>query len=326
VCLDANTPNFSTFDIDNAVSSIKVYGGVVAILYNDANYGGSGYIYDTNTSPVASNDTASSLKILNSNDPFVCVYANSHNDPGVYLDANIADFSTLGINDALSSIKVYGGAVAVLYNNANYGGSSYIYDTDTSPVTSNDTASSLKILNSNDPFVCVYADSYNDLGVCLNANTSDLSTLGINDAVSSIKVYGGAVAVLYNNANYSGDSYAYEENISPVISNDTASSLEFFDSRSPVTCVYKDSYNSFSQCRVLYQQKRIALGAEVSAASATYAFGDTGKSYGSVGVSQGGGASFGAKWGDGDQYGFSGSMLCCSISSLYNGFGCDHCL
>jgi uncharacterized Zn-finger protein len=146
-----NISDLSTLDINNVVSSIKVYGGTVAVLYDNANYGGNSYVYDTDTLPVISNDTASSIKIFDGNKPLACVHANGHNDPGMCLDANTPNFSTFGIDNAVSSIKVYGGVVAILYNDANYGGSGYIYDTNTSPVASNDTASSLKILNGNEP-------------------------------------------------------------------------------------------------------------------------------------------------------------------------------
>ncbi|MCP4135818.1 MAG: hypothetical protein GY754_32925 [bacterium] len=79
--------------------------------------------------------------------------------------------------------------------------------------------------------------------------TTNLSSLPWNDAVSSIKVKAGYKVTLYEHGNYGGHSWSYYCDNGLVPWNDSASSMKIEKHAAPVACIFKDSgYKEIPVC------------------------------------------------------------------------------
>ncbi|XP_072047002.1 epidermal differentiation-specific protein-like [Amphiura filiformis] len=151
---------------------------------------------------------------------------------------DISDLNSVGFNDRISSIKVFG-SVWVGYADTKYGGRQYIleegdYKNSSSWNGSNDQLSSLKRLNTDNlgetGSIELYEhDNYGGKCETYEYEINNLKYYNFNDDVSSIKVKKGTW-IIFDDADFKGRQYIVTEGSYPDAkswkgSNDTISSL-----------------------------------------------------------------------------------------------------
>jgi len=148
---------------NDRASSIKVSLGYTAIVYEDINYQGKSYIFTGDFSDftkIGWNDKISSIRITTEKPPpGVYLYDDKGYAGGeILLTSDAPDLrnvkgwkneSDTNWNDRVSSIKISPGCTAVIYDDVNYKGGSYVITSDISDLTTigwNDRFSSIKIV------------------------------------------------------------------------------------------------------------------------------------------------------------------------------------
>jgi hypothetical protein len=231
ICADQGS-----FSISFGVSGIKVASNTVATLYSQTNYSGQSLELSSNTDCLTGdynfNDIAKSVKLRPSTG---CVW--------MYTDCNYSgteveycsNNSNVGstYNDKYSSALIGAYTSVKMFQDSNYGGSSYTISSDNSCFTGigfNDKLTSLTISVTSPKQGCVWL--YTDVNYGGNraefcSDISNMSTYGYNDAISSIKAGPNTYVVLYENSDYQGSSYQAFESMSLLSMdfNDKASSL-----------------------------------------------------------------------------------------------------
>ncbi|XP_072048008.1 beta-crystallin B3-like [Amphiura filiformis] len=127
------------------------------------------------------------------------------------LTADTSNLTSVGLNDKVSSIKVYG-SVWAGYEHADYKGRQYILEEGNYPnwgcwQGSNDQLSSLKKLKMNPPNITLYQHTnYGGTALSLQCPANDLRSHQFNDQASSIKVLNG-IWILYEHIDFTGRQY-----------------------------------------------------------------------------------------------------------------------
>ena len=144
--------NFLRIKFNDQVSSLKISGPVRVELYEHIHYKGFQKIYTKSTPWVGKkyNDKFSSIRIIGKNVPQVQIF--QHKDykgwcQSYMIGEKEKDFVSIGRNDAVSSIKVWGACYAELYQHVNYKGKKTTYKSSKNWVGKNlnDTFSSIKV-------------------------------------------------------------------------------------------------------------------------------------------------------------------------------------
>lgn len=175
--------------------------------------------------------------------PYLRMYEHTNYAGGYYFayssDGNISNFKNIGINDKVSSIRVYNGARAKLWQNANYGGVyMYIFEnvSNLKDYGYNDMFSSLSWYTSSyyAQFAILYEHaSYKGRNVVVFSALSNLSSYGLNDKTSSLRMIGlsGKTVRLYEHASYKGfykDFTGNYSNLKNASMNDRVSSVRVY--------------------------------------------------------------------------------------------------
>ncbi|XP_072047003.1 beta-crystallin B2-like [Amphiura filiformis] len=136
---------------------------------------------------------------------------------------DVSDLNSIGFNDRVSSIKVFG-SVWVGYQNGSYDGRQYILEEGDYPKSSswnggNDQLTSLKRLNTDNlgetPSIELYQHgSYGGKSVSFEYEINDLKNYDFNDEVTSIKVKMGTW-ILYEDGDFKGQQYIVTEGSYP---------------------------------------------------------------------------------------------------------------
>jgi hypothetical protein len=147
-------------------------------------------------------------------------------------------------NDRISSIRIFGRAEVTIYDDENFNGSRQTYRQDVPNLRNwNDRMSSFQVTggqyggqfggrgSGNEPQngACFYLEAdYRGEQFCVNSNESQRN-LGerYNDKISSIRVFGRARVVVYENENFSGASRTFTGDVSNLRNfNDIITSIE----------------------------------------------------------------------------------------------------
>jgi hypothetical protein len=233
ICSDIS--NFSAF----SVSSIKIAANTVATLYTGISYSGQTLDLISNTGCLNGdyefNDLTKSIKLR----PTVgCAW--------MYTDCNYsgteveycATSSYVGTtyNDKFSSALVGAGTSIQMFQDSGFAGQSYSITGDKDCFVSmgfNDQLSSLIITVSIPQQGCVWL--YTDInfqGSKLDycSDVSNMVSIGYNDVISSLKTGPNTYIVLYEDGNYTGNTFTSFDTSSLVIDNfnDKASSFKIY--------------------------------------------------------------------------------------------------
>lgn len=232
--------NVSDLDIGNdALTSLRVPSGWTVKLYKDSNFSGS---TKTLTSDVENledksfNDVTSSIVVTGPSETFPVVYqhgsygGNSQTlRPGLYKAADL----TVG-NDVISSFTVPSGWKVTLYENDNFGGSTFQSTSSVSalgPQGFNDMTSSIRVEGPSDrsPVMIFKDSSYTGSASALWPGRYKSDDLGIGgDALSSLIVPSGWTVFLMENDSWWGDMERFTSSQSSVSGygfNDKTSSI-----------------------------------------------------------------------------------------------------
>ena len=194
-----------------------------------------------------------------------------------------------GLNRNISSIHVYGRARVTLYEGRNFQGNSVEFNNDVTDLARvsmngsnswNDRAGSLRVSGNGQGYygnpgnrrddnygnygqygrngqtgICVYENpNYSGRSQCFDAGQSEvnLATMGWGDRISSVRVFGGARALLFTNARFGGAELTVDRDIPDLARmringtgsswNDQISSLEVQGGRNRQSYRYRD-YN-----------------------------------------------------------------------------------
>lgn len=163
-----------------------------------------------------------------------------------------ANFKYLGINDEVSSLRIFGGIQVKLYQNAHYQGMGYLY-TENIPWVGdevNDQFSSLQIISSVQNQVCLYEHpNYQGIERCFAEDQIDFASLGINDRISSLRIFGPLEVNLFQHARYRGFRQVYTENTPWVGKNmdEQFSSLQILKKRPSKSFRRNDSPHEYNK-------------------------------------------------------------------------------
>jgi hypothetical protein len=148
-------------------------------------------------------------------------------------------------NDRMSSIRIFGRAEVTIYDDENFGGARQTFSQDVPNLGNwNDRVTSFRVADGrqyggqfggqgrdNEPRngACFYMDGDNrGDSFCMNAGESKRN-LGdrFNDKISSVRVFGRARVVVYENENFGGASKAFARDVSNMGNfNDKISAIE----------------------------------------------------------------------------------------------------
>ena len=143
-------------------------------------------------------------------------------------------------NDRISSIRVFGGARVTVYRDEDFGGASKTFDRDVSNLGDwNDRITSIQVTGTQyggggsgyEPRngACFYMDAdYRGENFCMNAG-EDQRNVGdrYNDRISSIRIFGAAEVIVYEEENFGGERRTINRSVSNLGSfNDKITSIE----------------------------------------------------------------------------------------------------
>lgn len=232
---------------NDKVSSIRVFGGVQVVLYEDENFRGASLTIAGDMPGLGDwNDKVSSFQVLgrqgqaryggqygtvgSGNEPLVgaCFYVDRQFQGARFCVNTGEGLETVGsrFNDQISSIRVFGGAQVVVYENERFSGSRQRFSVDVASLGDwNDKITSVLVsggrqiqtqyggqhgagLTGYEPThgACFYVDvDYRGESFCLEAGEATENLEGrYNDKISSIRVFGGARVTVYQNRDYQG--------------------------------------------------------------------------------------------------------------------------
>ena len=233
-------PDLSLLGFDNIIKSVKVPLEFIIELYKDTNYGGDKLImtnstpYNNNLSIVGFHDSVSSIKIISLPTFFTGRLYTEGYLPLPYGD--FSDLTLLGVPDnIITSVRVPPGFQVTLYKDANFGGDKLILTTDNNDLSLgvnnfNDSVSSIKVTLQPSFFSgSLYTGTYKTLNA---GEYSDLSLLGFDNIIRSVKVPLEFVIELYKDVNFGGEKLTltnvtpYNNNLSIANFNDSVSSIK----------------------------------------------------------------------------------------------------
>ncbi|WP_299319735.1 beta/gamma crystallin-related protein [uncultured Maribacter sp.] len=228
--METNNTNLVAAGFDDRTSSVKIYESIVttdpviATLFQNINYTGTSWEmgageYRDITIQGINNNDASSIQIIEGY--IIELYSEKDFGGDVFiLEENGPNLVSTGFNDQTSSVKIYqssettGPAVATLFQNTGYNGSSWQLavgdypDISLQGINDND-ASSVQI----EVGYMIELFSEKDFGgevFIIEENNISLVASGFDDRASSVKVYQSTipteqkVATLFQNVNYGG--------------------------------------------------------------------------------------------------------------------------
>ncbi|WP_423997340.1 beta/gamma crystallin-related protein [Maribacter sp. IgM3_T14_3] len=213
--LEENSPDLVSEEFNDQTSSIKIYessaptGPTIATLFQNTGYNGSSWQLGAGDYPdltfygINDND-ASSVQVAEGY--IIELYSEKDFGGDVFiLNESNTNLVTSGFDDLTSSVKIYehiaiaGPTIATLFQDINYGGSSWQMEAGDYP---------------------------------------DLELLGINENdASSVQLENGYIIELYSEKDFGGDKFTLEENGPNLVStgfNDQASSVRIFESSTTV--------------------------------------------------------------------------------------------
>jgi hypothetical protein len=222
---------------DNRIHSLTISAGHRVVLFEDPNFSGASVTFASSTSNLGSlAGKISSLRVEAIDVPAGAPQVTVFEDPD-YGGASKAllvgrhELAGLGVrNDAISSIRVPAGLVAVLFEHAGFAGKSVELTADSPHLGGfNDRTSSVivgKRTAQDVPCVTVYeASNWQGKSQRLPPGGYDVAQLGLaNDSLSSLRVPRGLRAVLHEHAGFAGAKIAYEADTSNVGSFDNKTS------------------------------------------------------------------------------------------------------
>jgi len=222
---------------DNRIQSMKVVAGYRVVVFEDPNFGGRSATFTGSASNLGSvGGKISSVRVeaidVPAEVPRVTVFEDpDYGGASKALPVGRHDLAGLGVrNDAISSIRVPAGLVALLFEHSGFTGKSVELTGDSPHLGGfNDCTSSVIVAPRSaqtGPCVTVY-ESRDYLGKSqrLPPGGYDLAQLGLaNDSLSSVKVPRGLRVVLYEHAGFGGAKIAYESDTTNVGSFDNKTS------------------------------------------------------------------------------------------------------
>jgi hypothetical protein len=222
---------------DDRIQSMKVVAGCRVVVFEDPNFRGRSATFTGSASNLGSvGGKISSVRVeaihVPAEVPRVTVYEDpDYGGASRALPVGRHDLAGLGVrNDAISSIRVPDGLVALLFEHAGFAGKSAELTADSPHLGGfNDRTSSVIVAPRSaqaGPCVTVY-ESRDYLGKShrLPPGGYDLAKIGLaNDTLSSVRVPRGLRVVLYEHAGFGGAKIAYESDTSNVGSFDDKTS------------------------------------------------------------------------------------------------------
>jgi hypothetical protein len=177
----------------------------------------------------------------------VCFYMDADYRGAMFCTGNGESQRNVGerYNDRMSSIRIFGRAEVTVYDDENFGGSRQTFSQDVPNLGDwNDRVTSFQVaggrqygrqyeeqVSGNEPRngACFYMDEDNrGDSFCMNSGESK-QNLGnrFNDKISSVRVFGRARVVVYENENFGGASKAFARDVSNMGNfNDKISAIE----------------------------------------------------------------------------------------------------
>lgn len=257
VCANAGEERRNVGDrYNDRFSSLRIYGRVRVTVYNDQDFGGAAQSFTSDVRNLQTwNDRITSFKVVGISQSGVggigyepregvCLYADeNYRGESFCLNAGESQHNVgRRYNDRFSSLRLFGGARITVYDDADYGGGQRTFTANVPNLRDwNDRITSFQVQGSRGPFgnqsigyeprdgACFYTDeNYRGEGFCMNAGESLRNVQDrFNDRISSIRVFGGARAVIYENENFSGASRRVDRDVSNLGNfNDRLTSIE----------------------------------------------------------------------------------------------------
>ena len=222
---------------DNRIHSLKIAAGHRVVVFADPNFSGASVTFSGSASNLGSvAGKISSVRVEAIDVPAEAPRVTVFEDPD-YGGASRAlpvgrhDLAGLGVrNDAISSIRVPAGLVAVLFEHAGFAGKAVELTADSPHLGGfNDRTSSVIVARrvaQDVPCVTVYeASNWQGKSQRLPPGGYDVAQIGLaNDSLSSLRVPRGLRAVLYEHGGFAGAKIAYEADASNVGSFDNKTS------------------------------------------------------------------------------------------------------
>ncbi|MGF1910458.1 M66 family metalloprotease [Vibrio kasasachensis] len=209
--------------LDNNASSIKLGNETLAITYEGKNFTGISRLFREDTSfMTGSNDTATSIKLIDTREPYACVYQAPN-----FLGEEMCfteKLERLPFEGDIRSVRVFNGAMIDLLSGKNITGDKLTIREDRAELGEfDDVGSSARMT----PLACVYP--HGDFGGTPQCYSEDVPQLSPNNGLSSIKLYNGAEVRLFDKSNFGeGLSVLVSETTGWIDNfNDKASSLKF---------------------------------------------------------------------------------------------------
>ena len=238
---------------NDRISSFQVFGRAQVIVYEHENFGGASRSFTGDVSNLQDwNDKITAIRVQSDRIGFDGSGNEPQNGACFYLDADYhgetfcvnSDESQRNLgdryNDRISSIRIFGNAKVTVYEDENFNGSRQTFRQDAPNLHDwNDRITSFQVTGGQyggrgsgyapTNGACFYADAdHRGDSFCLNAgenlrNVEDR----FNDRISSIRVYGRARVVVYENENFGGASRTFGRDVSNLGNfNDKITSVE----------------------------------------------------------------------------------------------------
>ena len=238
---------------NDKISSIRFYGGAEVTVYEDEDFRGNS---QTITSDVPNlrdwNDKITSFEVRRGSygggghggEPRngACFYTDENYNGEMFCMNSGESQRNVGdrYNDKISSIRVFGGAEVTVYEDENLRGNSQTITRDMPNLRNwNDKITSLEIRRGaygsanygGEPRngACFYTnENYSGEMFCMNSGESQRNVGDrYNDKISSIRVFGGADVVVYEDENFRGNSQSFRHDVSNLGGwNDKITSIE----------------------------------------------------------------------------------------------------
>ena len=209
--------------LDNNASSIKLGNETIAITYEGKDFTGISRLFrDDMSFMTGSNDTATSIKIIDTREPYACVYQAPNFQGGEMCFTD--KLEQLPFEGDVRSVRVFNGAMIDLLSGKYITGDKLTISEDRAELGEfDDIGSSARMT----PLACVYP--HGDFGGTPQCYSESVSQLSPNNGLSSIKLYNGAEVRLFDKSNFGeGLSVLVNESAGWIDNfNDKASSLKF---------------------------------------------------------------------------------------------------
>ncbi|MEE9355917.1 MAG: beta/gamma crystallin-related protein [Methylococcaceae bacterium] len=248
ITLTADTPDLKSLNFDNVISSIKIIKDRVdrPAFYEDADFAGPEVFLDEGqfklTQLLAAgieNDSISSIRIPD--EYTVRVYEHGFDGPFILLANDTSDLSSLGYDNAISSIEIIKDRVVrpLFYEQVYFSGFRTFLDEGLYTVSQladvgvvNDSISSIKVPPGYTVFA--YRHGFKEPFITLTTDSPELNSLKFDNVISSIEIIKDAVdrPAFYDGVDYTGNEVLLDKgqyNLSQLmaagIENDAISSI-----------------------------------------------------------------------------------------------------